>query len=293
MDIRTPHALFDPGMEILSPETQRLPMVFSSPHSGAQYPLAFQQQSVLDARTLRRSEDSHVDALFGLAPALGAPLIRALFPRAYLDVNREPFELDPDMFQGPLPAYVNSHSPRVSAGLGTIARIVSSGAEIYRGKLTFEEAEQRIEMLYRPYHAALWQLVEQTRQRFGYCILIDCHSMPSLGGPTDPCGGGKVDFVLGDCFGSACAPCLPRTTDAALRHMGFRVLRNTPYAGGFTTRHYGRPQEGLHAMQIEINRGIYMNEATHEPLPEFDRLRDALGHLVATLAALPASELTP
>ena len=293
MDCSLAHPLFDPCIEVLAPTRQSLPMVFSSPHSGEIYPPAFREQSALDAQTLRRSEDSHVDQLFGKAPALGAPLLRALFPRAYVDVNREPFELDPDMFLGPLPAHVNSHSPRVSAGLGTIPRIVASGAEIYLGKLTYEEAEHRIQTLYRPYHERLLQLIEATRDQFGYCILIDCHSMPSLGGPTDPAGGGKVDFVLGDCFGQACAPCLSRTTDAALRHMGFRVLRNTPYAGGFTTRHYGRPDIGVHAMQIEINLGIYMNETTHEPLPQFDRLREALGHLIATLAALPADELTP
>ncbi len=292
MNSLSPHEPFAAALEILCPELQRVPLVFASPHSGRDYPGAFLAQSGLDPVMLRRSEDSYVDELYAAAPALGAPLLKALFPRAYLDVNREPYELDPAMFDEALPAYVKTDSPRVRAGLGTIARLVSSGAEIYNRKLSFAEAERRVRELYRPYHAALSDLVDKTRQRFGYCILVDCHSMPSPGA-SQPQGEGRVDFVLGDCFGSACHPDITRTVDAALRHRGYRVLHNTPYAGGFTTRHYGKPHLGVHALQIEVDRGLYMDEATHIRTPGFSSLRTDLTHLIAALAAFPARDLLP
>jgi len=283
---------FGAVLEIVAPAERRLPMVLASPHSGRDYPAAFLAQSNLPPNGLRRSEDSYVDELWGGARDLGAPLLKALFPRAYLDVNREPYELDPSMFDGPLPSYVHSDTPRVSAGLGTIARIVSSGAEIYRRKLSFAEAERRIEQLYRPYHTALRQLTDETLNRFGYCILLDCHSMPSSGADAAN-GHGRVDFVLGDCFGSACAHQLTRSADAMLSHLGYRCVRNTPYAGGYTTRHYGAPQRGVHALQIEINRRLYMDEDTHVRNEWFGKLQSDLTRVVAALAALPADQLLP
>ena len=171
--------------EILAPPVQTLPLVLASPHSGTSYPPDFLASSRLDAFSLRKSEDSFVDEIFMAAPRLGAPLIRALFPRAFLDANREAFELDPDMFADALPAYVNTRSPRVAAGLGTIAKVVANGEEIYRGKLRFAEALGRVNRFYHPYHAALKRLIDQTRQRFGYCLLLDCHSMPSSGNPPE------------------------------------------------------------------------------------------------------------
>ncbi len=247
--------------EVVAPERQSLPLVFASPHSGNHYPHDFVSASKLDRLTLRRSEDSFVDEIFKDAPNLGAPLLRALFPRAYVDPNREPFELDPAMFEDSLPPYANTRSPRVAAGLGTIARVVANGAEIYRGKLTFTEALRRIQTYYWPYHAALRDLVEATRSRFGYCLLIDCHSMPSVGGPMDrDPGAPRVDFVLGDCHGTSCAAVVTETAATALRGLGYHVAFNTPYSGGFVTRHYGRPAESIHALQIEVNRVIYMDE---------------------------------
>ena len=247
--------------EVVAPERQTLPLVFASPHSGTRYPQAFVTESRLDQLTLRRSEDSFVDEIFGAAPGLGAPLIRAHFPRAYIDPNREPFELDPTMFEDPLPAYANTRSPRVAAGLGTIAKMVANGAEIYRGKLRFREALDRIQNYYWPYHAALRELVEDTRDAFGFCVLVDCHSMPSVGGPADrDPGSRRVDFVLGDCHGTSCAPVVTETAAAALRELGYHVALNTPYSGGFVTRHYGRPVESIHGLQIEINRALYMDE---------------------------------
>ncbi len=276
--------------EILAPARQTAPLVFASPHSGDIYPTDFVARSRLDLRTLRRSEDSYVDELFAAAPACGAPLIRALFPRAYVDPNREPYELDPAMFDGPLPVFVNSNSSRVAAGLGTVARVVANGEAIYRGKLSFAEAEQRIANCYRPYHGALSELVGATVTRFGCAMLIDCHSMPSVGGPMerDP-GTGRVDIVLGDCHGVSCDPRLTDLTERVLRAEGLAVQRNAPYSGGFTTQHYGRPGEGVHTLQIEVNRALYMNEFTYERGTGFAALRRRLTRLVEALAQFDPS----
>lgn len=280
-------------LEIIRPQSQDLPVVFASPHSGNRYPESFIKASRLDPAALRKSEDSFVDEIFAAAPRFGAPLIKALFPRAYMDPNREPFELDPDMFADDLPSYVNVHSPRVAAGLGTIARVVASGEDIYRDKLSFAEAAERINMLYRPYHRALQELIEETRRRFGWCLLIDCHSMPSVGGPMDlDSGKTRVDFVLGDCFGISCAPAISDHIDAALAQGGHAVTRNAPYSGGYTTVHYGRPDAGVHALQIEINRALYMDEGAYTRLPGLEAL---CRHAEAVMATLPAlcAKLSP
>jgi len=276
--------------EVLAPVRQTAPLVFASPHSGDIYPQDFVARSRLDMRTLRRSEDSYVDELFAAAPGLGAPLIRALFPRAYVDPNREPYELDPAMFDGPLPSFVNCNSSRVAAGLGTVARVVANGEAIYRGKLSFAEAEQRIATCYRPYHGALAELVTATQQRFGCAMLIDCHSMPSTGGPMDrDSGAGRVDIVLGDCHGVSCDPRLTDLADRILRAEGFAVQRNAPYSGGFTTQHYGRPADGVHTLQIEINRALYMNEFNYERGKDFAVVRRRLTKLIEALAAFDPS----
>jgi N-formylglutamate amidohydrolase len=264
-------------------------MVFASPHSGREYPHDLLAASRLDASGLRRSEDCFVDELFGMVPDLGAPLVKALYPRAYLDPNREPYELDPAMFAEPLPAYVNVTSARVAAGLGTIARIVANGAEIYARKLSFAEAEKRVQTLYRPYHAAVRRLVEETVARFGYCLLVDCHSMPSGGG--DPNRPPPPDIVLGDCFGISCARVLTAVAEEHLAAAGYSITRNAPYAGGFTTRHYGRPEQGVHAMQIEINRRLYMDEATFTRRQAMASLREDLTGLVEALAAIRPQDL--
>jgi N-formylglutamate amidohydrolase len=273
--------------EILAPPVQTLPLVLASPHSGTAYPPDFLASSKLDAFSLRKSEDSFVDEIFMAAPKLGAPLIRALFPRAFLDANREAFELDPDMFADALPAYVNTRSPRVAAGLGTIAKVVANGEEIYRGKLRFAEALGRVNRFYHPYHAALKRLVDQTRHRFGYCLLIDCHSMPSSGNtPETASSRSKVDFVLGDCYGSACSPIVMETAERTLRQQGYIVIRNTPYAGGFTTRHYGRPRMGVQCLQIEINRALYMEERTITKKPYIGELAGHMEELVGALSRI-------
>jgi len=280
--------LLERPYEVLAPAAQTVPLVFASPHSGRTYPPEFVAASRLDPLTLRRSEDSFVDELFGAAPSLGAPLLKALFPRAYVDPNREPYELDPSMFDGRLPDFANTGSPRVAAGLGTIARVVCNGAEIYDQKISASEALSRIDTFYRPYHNALGALLDATTDRYGIALLIDCHSMPSVGGPMDKDPGlRRVDFVLGDCHGAACAPALTDAVAAILKDEGYVVTRNAPYAGGFTTRHYGRPGDGLHALQIEINRALYMDEATYERKPYFATLS---GHMSALIDALTRFE---
>ena len=265
------------------------PLIFASPHSGAYYPREFVEASPLELAALRKSEDCYVDELFGDAPDLGAPLLRALYPRAYVDVNREPYELDPDMFDHPLPAYVNTTSARVAAGLGTIARIVGTRREIYRSKLSFAEAERRINGVHKPYHQALRGLIARARERFGYAILIDCHSMPSSGLPMDLDGDTRtVDIVLGDRTGLSCHPSLTEAAATQLAGAGYNVIRNNPYAGGYTTQHYGDPANGVHALQIEINRNIYMDETTLQRRAAFAKLRGDLRHLTRCLTGYAA-----
>lgn len=291
-----------PAFDILAPTRRILPLVLASPHSGAHYPPDFLAASRLDARALRKSEDCFVDEIFAFAPSLGVPMIRALFPRAFLDANREAYELDPEMFADPLPAYVNTRSPRVAAGLGTIARVVANGEDIYKGKLRFAEALDRVERHYTPYHAALRRLVEDTRAEFGHALLIDCHSMPSPGPATGEKRAGekggergrnRPDIVLGDCYGNACAPAVIGAAEQFLRGLGYKVSRNNPYAGGYTTRHYGRPRQGIHALQIEIARSLYMDEAALTRLPFLDVLARHMGELVNTLGRLPSDGLEP
>lgn len=287
MDAETPITNGQAPLEIIVPERQTVPLVFASPHSGSNYPPAFVAASRLDPISLRRSEDSFVDEIFESAPRLGAPLIRALFPRAYVDPNREPYELDPAMFEDELPDYANTRSPRVAAGLGTIARVVTNGANIYRDKLTLAEALTRIEDCYRPYHRALESLIEETRDRFGFCVLVDCHSMPSIGGPMDNDPGlNRVDFVLGDCHGKSCAPIVMATVSDTLKNLGYFIARNTPYAGGFVTRHYGQPAKGVHALQIEINRHLYMDEDEISRRPALPKLAADMQDVVTALSRI-------
>lgn len=284
MDLPLPGAVAlapQPPYVLRRPPAQTAPLVFASAHSGRCYDAEFIAAVRLDPISLRRSEDSFVDDLFAAAPDHGAPLLAATFPRAYCDPNREPWELDPAMFEEALPAWVNTTSARVGAGLGTIARVVASGESIYRGKLRFAEAEGRVRGLWQPFHDALHLLVEETRLRFGGCLLIDCHSMPG----NVPQPRGAVDVVLGDAHGTTCHARTVRRVEQALDGMGYRVRRNDPYAGGFITRHYGRPREGVEALQIEISRALYMDEQRIEKLPQFPAVAKDMTSLIAALAA--------
>lgn len=263
---------------VYAPPRLLAPLVLASPHSGRDYPDELLAASRLDATGLRRSEDSFVDELLADAPRHGVPLLAATFPRAWCDPNREPWELDATMFSDDLPPYVNRTSARVGAGLGTIARIVASGEPIYRRKLRFAEAQRRVERCWRPYHDALGQLVAEAKAGFGACVLLDCHSMPAAGGPG-------VDFVLGDAHGTACAGALTRRVEELLGAAGYTTRRNDPYAGGYVTRSYGRPREGVHALQVEIARPLYMDEARFERGPGFQGVRAHLAGLVASVSA--------
>ena len=276
-------------IDLQLPGSERLPLILASPHSGSNYPAEFVAASRLDPLALRRSEDCFVDELFGAAPSLGAPLLSARFPRAYLDVNREAYELDPTMFSDALPEFVNAGSPRVRMGLGTIARIVANGEEIYSGKLYFADARRRIEGLYHPYHEALSRLVDETEALFGGYLLIDCHSMPSAAGVG--CRPNGADIVLGDCHGAACAPAILEAARHFLAERGFAVTINAPYAGGFTTDHYGDPRRRRHALQIEINRALYMDERSFQPKPYLKQLKADMAALVATLGQLDPAAL--
>jgi N-formylglutamate amidohydrolase len=260
-----------------------VPLVFNSPHSGRIYPQAFLAASRLDPFALRRSEDAYVEELFAFVTGLGAPLLYAHFPRAYLDVNREPYELDPALFRDGLPHYANTQSVRVVGGLGTIARIVSESDEIYREPLTVGAALERINRLYTPYHETLSCLLDEAKRDFGFSVLVDCHSMPS--NPIAEQGGVRPDFVLGDRFGTSCSAEITRLAAGHLKAQGYAVALNKPYAGGYITEHYGRPHRGQHALQIEINRALYMDETSFERSAEFERLRGGLEAMVLALIA--------
>lgn len=279
---------FSPPFEVIEPRELTSPLVFSSPHSGRVYPARFLAAAKLDAAALRRSEDAYVDELFAAAGAVGAPLLRAHFPRAYLDLNREPYELDPKLFEGPLPQFANTRSLRVAAGLGTIPRVVADAREIYPGRLPVAEALRRIEALYKPYHAALRALMERAQERFGLAILVDCHSMPSSSArePSMAARGDKrrLDFVIGDRYGASAAPGFVDGVEERLRARGYLIQRNRPYAGGFITEYFGRPAAGWHAVQIEVSRGLYMDEATLEKNARFAAVAADLADMVFGLA---------
>ncbi len=268
-----------PPFSILGAERQSVPLVFNSPHSGRIYPSVFVESSRLSAKALRKSEDAYVDELLSAAPAHGAVLMHAHFPRAYIDINREPYELDPLLFNGRLPDFANSQSLRAIGGLGTIARIVNDKEEIYRAPLTLETAFIRIERLYKPYHGALAALLKATQERFGSAFLLDFHSMPS----QQPDRGNWPDFVLGDRFGASCAPEITRLVQGFLRNLGYRVALNKPYAGGYITEHYGKPGAGVHVLQIEVDRSLYMDEETFEKSPSFAGLRLDVTRLIGML----------
>ena len=280
-----------PASSRFEPGNWRGPVIFNSPHSGSVYPREFLIASRLDLATLRRSEDSFVDELILGVVARGHPLMRAHFPRCYVDVNREPYELDPRMFDGRLPSFANTRSMRVAGGLGTVARVVGDAQEIYGQRIPVDDAIRRIEWLYKPYHRALRRLFTRVHRDFGAAVLIDCHSMPSIAGAKDERPRG--DIVLGDRYGTSCVATVAETIEATLRQQGYVVSRNKPYAGGFITEHYGNPSVGLHAIQLEINRALYMDERHYERSASFTTLAADLELLADRLADIPIQELRP
>ncbi|MBU4433253.1 MAG: N-formylglutamate amidohydrolase [Alphaproteobacteria bacterium] len=286
---RPAHDLLRAAPEPLPPPTA---LVFASPHSGSIYPADMMSAARLAAEAIRGSEDAFVDRIIAGAPALGAAVIQARLARAYIDLNRDPWELDPAMFEDDLPEYARSRSARVAAGLGAIARVATEGRPIYARKLTFAEAQARVDLAHRPYHDALERLLAAARAAHGVAILVDWHSMPAAAAQGQRGrGGGLCDIVLGDRFGAACSPKLTGLVERELESMGYRVARNAPYAGGYTTEHYGRPARRTHALQIEINRSLYMDEVTREPTEGLARLTADAERLTRALAAMDAASL--
>ena len=267
---------------VLTRPTGRLsPVIFASPHSGRDYPADFLARAVLDRRAIRSSEDAFVDELFDMAPGLGAPLLSARAPRAYLDLNRGADELDPAVIEGIARV---PHNPRISSGLGVIPRVVAGGRAIYRGKLPLAEAEARIRRFWHPYHHALKGLIEETQAACGRAVLIDCHSMPheAIEAHTRP-GHPRPEVVLGDRHGATAGCEVMERVEAAFSAAGLRVVRNAPFAGAYVAQAYGRPSRGVHVVQVEIDRALYMDEARIEPLAAFGAFRSVMAGVVAEI----------
>lgn len=265
-----------PDFEVQLPDKQLQPVVFNSPHSGSCYSNEFIASSHLSPLSLRKSEDAFVDELFADMPLMGCPLLKANFPRAFLDLNRGPWELDPKMFKDKLPPHVQTATLRIAGGLGTIARNVSEKETIYCDKLSFSEAEARINRFYFPYHQALQDLIKQTRENFGQALLIDCHSMPSSASKRFSKKNKRPDIILGDRYGAACDDKYIDILEKLLKNSGFETVRNRPYAGGYITQTYGRPFEEVHVIQVEINRAIYMDEKSITKNENFHQVKNNL-----------------
>ena len=267
------------AFRLIRPYRQTSAVIFSSPHSGRDYPAAFLAASPLDSRTLRSSEDAFVDSLFDMAPQLGSPLLAACAPRAYIDLNRAPDEFDPGVIEG---IARTGHNPRISSGLGVIPRVVAAGRMIYHRKMALSEAEARVAAYWQPYHRALRGLLDTTLTDFGEAILLDCHSMPHEAIETHARPGHpRPDVVLGDRFGATASPEVMDRVEAAFANAGLRVVRNAPFAGAYITQAYGRPSRRQHVVQVEIDRALYMNEARIEPLAGFAAFRERMAGVVA------------
>ncbi len=270
--------------EVLHPDRPQSCVVFASPHSGRDYPWTFLRSSVLDEHAIRSSEDAFVDQLFDCAPKFGASFIKAGAPRAFVDLNRSSDELDPALIEG---VRRQGHNPRVASGLGVIPRVVAGGRAIYRGKMNREEATRRITQYWQPYHDMLQGLLDEAHRRHGQAVLLDCHSMPHEAMDGIARGGmRRPDVVLGDRFGAAASGDVVDRVEAAFAAAGFVVTRNTPFAGAYITQAYGRPSRGQHAVQVEIDRSLYMNEALIRPNGDFESVRMALAQVVAEVAGI-------
>lgn len=266
------------------PARLRSCVVFASPHSGAQYPDSFIQSSILDRQKIRSSEDAFVDQLFSVAPEYGAPLLTANLPRAFVDLNRGPDELDPALIEG---ARRHGLNPRVTSGLGVIPRVVANGRAIYQGKLTCKQASQRIDQYWHPYHRMLQSLLNDAVDRFGQAILIDCHSMPHEA--MDGAARGRkprAEIVLGDRFGAAAGGSVVDMIESAFVDAGLKVTRNTPFAGAYVTQTYGRPSRDQHAVQIEIDRALYMDEKAICPNENFDTFRKLMHRITGQISEI-------
>lgn len=269
------------------PQDRRTSFVFASPHSGRDYPRAFLENTILDAQTIRSSEDAYVDELFATAPNHGAPLLAARLPRAFLDLNRAESELDPALIENVKRGAIN---PRIASGLGVIPRVVANGKAIYKGKLSLEEAEARIATYWRPYHDLLTQELNLAHHLFGEAVLLDCHSMPHEALEYVAGRSQRPEVVIGDRFGASASNRIVEQVEAKFRNAGLHVVRNSPFAGAYNCQKYGRPSRGFHAIQIEIDRSLYMNEATIEKRADFDAFKALMETIVAELCVLGAPD---
>lgn len=271
------------------PEVQTSSMVFASPHSGRFYSREFLRRSVLDDVQIRSSEDAFMDQLIAPATQFGVPILTATIPRAYLDLNRACDELDPAVVQG---VRRRGHNPRIASGLGVIPRVVANGRAIYSGKITLEEANTRIDRYWRPYHDRLGDLMAQTKQSFGRAVLVDFHSMPheAVRAMTHS-GLSRPEVVLGDRFGAAAHGDIVERIETIFLEAGLKVSRNTPFAGAYITQAYGHPSRGRHAVQVEIDRGLYMNEQHIRPNGNFDSFSKLMARIVEQIAQIGQQKL--
>ncbi len=260
------------------PEVQTTSVVFASPHSGDFYPDSLRRRSPLGLLRLRSSEDAFVDRLLKPACDLGAPLICATYPRAWVDLNRAEDELDPALIAG---LDRSTNSPRVMAGLGVIPRVVAGSRAIYRGKIPVAEAEARLAHIWKPYHAALDALLDEARAQFGQVMLLDMHSMPS--DALRAMGTNAPQIVLGDRYGRSCDPEVAGFFEICFVEEGLRVGRNSPFAGAYVAQRHGNPKAGVHVVQIEIDRTLYMDESRIEPSAEFEGFSALMARVMARI----------
>ncbi|UYV37661.1 N-formylglutamate amidohydrolase [Rhodobacteraceae bacterium D3-12] len=272
--------------DLIHPKERTTSVVFASPHSGRDYPANFVQRTQLDALSIRSSEDAFVDQLFDCAPQFGAPFLRAGAPRAFVDLNRGAEELDPALIEG---VARQGHNPRISSGLGVVPRVVSGGREIYRGKMSLEEAKRRIDLYWRPYHDILRRQLNEAHARFGEAILVDCHSMPHEAMDTVARGvARRPEVVIGDRFGASADSEIVERIEASFAAAGLSVVRNAPFAGAYVVQSYGRPARRQHAVQIEIDRALYLDEARVEPSESFNAFRRLMRQVTAEIAEIGA-----
>ncbi len=266
------------------PEVVDSPVLFNSPHSGRLYDRCFLRQTLLSWQEIRLSEDCYVDKFLNSAPRYGSVFVEATFPRAFVDVNRSSNEMDPKIIKG-----LNStiHSPKVSAGLGVIPRVVGNGLDIYKSKISYQEAENRLRNYYFPYHKKLRELIEKAVQKFGLSIVFDFHSMPHSSIKDCKEKVSEVpQIVLGDCYGSSCDSELFEKAYEVFVAGGFRVERNSPFSGGFITKNYGSPVEKVHVIQVEIDKSLYMNEEDFRLHSGYEDLRLRLNSIVKSLSCI-------
>ena len=268
---------------IVEPATLTSGVVFALPHSGRDYGVSFLNQSILDSISIRSSEDAFLDQLIDGIEKYGAPKIVANAPRAFIDLNRSTDELDPALISG---IKNNMRNPRISSGLGVIPRVVSHGKEIYRGKLSLEQAQSRIEYYWKPYHKDLSTLLKRAQSIYGQSLLIDMHSMPHEAVSTQSSFISAPEIVVGDRFGMSSDPEFTNLIVSILKQHGFRVAKNTPFAGAFITKHHGKIKERTHAIQLEIDRSLYMDEERISPNSGFEKLKSQLFPALIQISSL-------